>query len=114
MRSSRPAPSRIAFQPSEEPTVHFKHLYDLCRKAVMAWVDDYAPSMGAAISYYTIFSLAPLLVIVIAVAGAIFGRDAVQEQIVGQIGGLVGDDLKRLRSAYRAARDGLPEAARVP
>ena len=35
--------------------MHFKHLYDLCRKAVMAWVDDYAPSMGAAISYYTIF-----------------------------------------------------------
>ena len=44
----------------------------------MAWVDDLAPSMGAAISYYTMFSLAPLLVIVIAVAGAIFGRDAVQ------------------------------------
>src|SRR5262245_14248362 len=42
-----------------------KHLFTLCRKAVMAWIDDFAPSMGAAISYYTIFSLAPLLVIVI-------------------------------------------------
>jgi membrane protein len=46
-------------------------------KAVQAWSDDYAPSMGAAISYYTVFSLAPLLVIVIAVAGAVFGREAV-------------------------------------
>jgi membrane protein len=86
--------------------VHFKHLYDLCRKAVMAWVDDYAPSMGAAISYYTIFSLAPLLVIVIAVAGAIFGRDAVQEQILGQIGGLVGrDGATAVQAMLKAASD---------
>jgi membrane protein len=47
--------------------------------------------MGAAISYYTVFSLAPLLVIVIAVAGAVFGREAVQGQIVAQLGGLVGE-----------------------
>jgi membrane protein len=86
--------------------VHFKHLYDLCRKAVMAWVDDFAPSMGAAISYYTIFSLAPLLVIVIAVAGAIFGRDAVQEQILGQIGGLVGrDGATAVQAMLKAASD---------
>ena len=38
-----------------------KRLFDLCRKAAIAWVDDFAPSMGAAISYYTMFSLAPLL-----------------------------------------------------
>ncbi|RZL95843.1 MAG: YihY/virulence factor BrkB family protein [Variovorax sp.] len=83
-----------------------KHLFELCRKAVMAWVDDFAPSMGAAISYYTIFSLAPLLVIVIAVAGAIFGRDAVQSQIVGQIGGLVGDEgASAVEAMLRAASD---------
>ena len=69
-----------------------KHLFDLCRKAVGAWIDDYAPSMGAAISYYTIFSLAPLLVIVIAVAGAIFGRAAAQQQIVAQVSSLVGSN----------------------
>ena len=56
----------------------------------MAWIDDFAPSMGAAISYYTVFSLAPLLVIVIAVAGAVFGREAVQGEIVGQLQGLIG------------------------
>jgi membrane protein len=86
--------------------MHIKHLYELCRRAVMAWVDDYAPSMGAAISYYTIFSLAPLLVIVIAVAGAIFGRDAVQEQILGQIGGLVGrDGATAVQAMLKAASD---------
>jgi len=69
-----------------------KQLYELCRDAVSAWVDDFAPSMGAAISYYTMFSLAPLLVIVIAVAGALFGREAVQGEIVQQLGGLIGHD----------------------
>jgi membrane protein len=69
-----------------------KHLFDLCRKAVTAWIDDFAPSMGAAISYYTMFSLAPLLVIVIAIAGALFGREAVQGEIVAQLTGLIGRD----------------------
>lgn len=69
-----------------------KHLFKMCKKAVTAWVDDFAPSMGAAISYYTVFSLAPLLVIVIAVAGAVFGRDAVQGQIVAQLSGLIGNE----------------------
>jgi membrane protein len=49
-------------------------------------------SMGAAISYYSMFSLAPLLVLVIAVAGAVFGREAVQGLIVAQLGGLVGTE----------------------
>jgi membrane protein len=47
--------------------------------------------MGAALSYYTVFSLAPLLVIVIAVAGLVFGTDAAQGEITGQLRGLLGD-----------------------
>lgn len=83
-----------------------KHLFDLCRKAVGAWIDDYAPSMGAAISYYTIFSLAPLLVIVIAVAGAIFGRETAQHEIVAQISGLVGSNGgKAVEAMLQAASD---------
>ncbi len=69
-----------------------KHIFDLGRKAVAAYMADYAMSMGAAIAYYTIFSLAPLLVIVIAVAGALFGREAVEGQIVTQLGGLIGQE----------------------
>lgn len=67
-------------------------LLDICKKTVAAWVDDYAPSMGAAISYYTAFSIAPLLVIVIAIAGYVFGEDAVRGALQGQIAGLVGSD----------------------
>jgi membrane protein len=68
-----------------------KRLFKLVVKAGKAWSDDYAPSMGAAISYYTVFSLAPLLVIVIAIAGAVFGREAVQGLIVAELGGLIGE-----------------------
>lgn len=69
-----------------------KHFLHLVLQAVKSWSADYAPSMGAAISYYTVFSLAPLLVIVIALAGAIFGHDAVQGVIVAQLSGLIGTD----------------------
>jgi len=68
-----------------------KNFFHLIVKAAKAWSDDYAPSMGAAISYYTVFSLAPLLVIVIALAGAIFGREAVSGMIVTELGGLIGE-----------------------
>ena len=65
--------------------MNIKQMLSLNKKAVMAWIDDFAPSMGAAISYYTVFSLAPVLVIVMSVAGAIFGREAVTGQITEQL-----------------------------
>lgn len=66
--------------------------FRISKDAVMAWVDDFAPSMGAAISYYTMFSLAPLLVLVIAIAGLAFGAEAVRGQISNQLSGLMGAD----------------------
>jgi membrane protein len=66
--------------------------WQLTKAAVDAWIDDFAPSMGAAIAYYTIFSIAPMLVIAIAVAGFIFGQDAAQGEIVSQLRSLIGTD----------------------
>ncbi|MDQ2736740.1 MAG: YihY/virulence factor BrkB family protein, partial [Pseudomonadota bacterium] len=63
----------------------------LVKRAVSAWSDDYAPSMGAALAYYTVFSLAPLLLIVISLAGLFFGADAARGEIFGQLRGLMGD-----------------------
>jgi membrane protein len=60
--------------------------------AIGSWLDDYAPSMGAALSYYTLFSLAPLLLIVVSVAGLVFGEDAVRGELFAQLQGLMGDD----------------------
>lgn len=56
------------------------------------WTDDKAPKLGAAVSFYTIFSLSPILLITIAVVGFIFGKEAARGEIVEQIGGLVGNE----------------------
>jgi YihY family inner membrane protein len=75
--------------------------------AANAWMDDYAPSMGAALSYYTLFSLAPLLVLVIAIAGLVFGQDAAQGAIIAQLQGIMGKE-------GATAIQGLLKAAREP
>ena len=80
------APPRMNTSPS------IKQWWQLVKSAADAWIDDYAPSMGAALAYYTVFSLAPLLLIVIAIAGLVFGADAARGEIFGQLRGLMGDD----------------------
>lgn len=67
-------------------------MWQLARQSVTAWSNDYASSMGAALAYYTLFSLAPLLLLVISVAGIVFGEDAARGQVVAQLGGLVGQE----------------------
>jgi membrane protein len=69
-----------------------KYYWGLLMEIINKWSDDKAPKLGAALSYYTVFSLAPLLVIAIGVAGIFFGSDAVQGRIVGEIQSLVGKD----------------------
>ena len=66
--------------------------YSLIKETLRSWNENYTSSMGAALAYYTLFSIAPLLLIVISVAGAIFGQQAAQGEIVGQLRGLMGDD----------------------
>ena len=62
----------------------------LLRSTLQAWQKDDASRLAAALAYYTIFSLAPVLVIVVAIAGAVFGQDAVQGELVGQLRSLIG------------------------
>ena len=63
----------------------------LVRDAFKGWSEDYAPSMGAALSYYSVFSLAPLLLIVISIAGLAFGDEVARGEVFAQIRGLMGD-----------------------
>jgi membrane protein len=56
----------------------------------VAWVDHRATSKGAALAFYTLFSMAPILVLAIAAAGYFFGTEAAQEEIISQLRGLVG------------------------
>ncbi|MES2561919.1 MAG: YihY/virulence factor BrkB family protein [Pseudomonadota bacterium] len=68
-----------------------KKVWLLLKQSGSAWIDDFAPSMGAALSYYTLFSIAPLLIIVISIAGLLFGADAVRGVIFAQLQSLMGD-----------------------
>jgi membrane protein len=58
--------------------------------AMTAWWNDQAPSKGAALAYYSVFSIAPLLYLIIAIAGLFFGADAVRGVVFGQIASLMG------------------------
>lgn len=62
------------------------------RRAIAGWWNDNVPHLGAALSYYTLFSLAPILIVAIAIAGLAFGAEAVRGEVVGQIDGLVGHE----------------------
>ncbi|MCD6681503.1 MAG: YihY/virulence factor BrkB family protein [Burkholderiaceae bacterium] len=66
--------------------------YRLLVDTVSSWIEDYAPSMGAALSYYTLFSLAPLLLIVLSIAGLVFGGEAARGELFGQLQGMLGSD----------------------
>lgn len=118
---SLPVMDPIAPQPVREPEKQsaptpyaavpqrnwFSQQWGMIQAAAKAWLDDYAPSMGAALSYYTLFSLAPLLIIVIAVAGMAFGEQAAQGEIVVQLRGIMGVD-------GALAVEGILKAAREP
>jgi len=64
--------------------------WGLIKQIAKSWSEDYVPSMGAALAYYTMFSLAPLLLIVVSVSGLIFGEDAARGEIQAQLQGLMG------------------------
>jgi membrane protein len=65
-------------------------LWAMTRETVTGWFDDFAPSMGAGIAYYTAFSIAPLLVIVISIAGFFFGQEAASGYVHAQLADLIG------------------------
>ncbi|MEO8280186.1 MAG: YihY/virulence factor BrkB family protein [Ideonella sp.] len=88
------SPEKEAGLPIDGPELRrlpsYRQLLAIARAAINAWIDDRAPSMGAALAYYTLFSITPLLLIVISVAGIWFGPDAARGEIFGQIQSLVG------------------------
>src|SRR5262245_1251491 len=69
-----------------------KSLWQSLKDVFTQWMGDEPFLLASSLSYYTLFSLAPLLVIAIAVAGYVFGREAAQNQIVETIGGMIGPE----------------------
>jgi membrane protein len=72
--------------------MHAAGLWTVLKRAFSGWWNDNVPHLGAALSYYTLFSMAPILVVAMAIAGLVFGAEAVRGEIVGQIDGLVGHE----------------------
>ena len=68
----------------------FSAAWKMLKDTVLAFIDDEALSRGAAIAFYTVTSIAPVLLIVVAIAGLAFGRDAAQNAITEQLSGLMG------------------------
>src|SRR3569623_17799 len=86
--------------------MNMKQAWRLTKQSIDSWAEDYAPSMGAALSYYTLFSIAPLLIIVIAVAGLFFGADAVRGVIFAQLQALMGTEgAEAIREMLSTASD---------
>lgn len=69
-----------------------KTFWGLVKAAVAEWSEDKVPRLGAALAFYSVLSLAPLLLIAIAIAGLVFGAEAARGQLVGQIRELVGPE----------------------
>jgi len=74
----------------QKPKLDARGFWELAKATWAEFNEDKVPRLGAALAYYTIFSLAPLLIIVIAVAGLVFGQGQAQEALLGQLHGLIG------------------------
>lgn len=83
-----------------------KEMLDVLKQTASAWSDDKAPRLGASLAFYTLLSMAPLLVVVVAVAAFVYGKEAAQGQLIWQIRDLVGQQgaaaiQELIQSAYK-------------
>ncbi|MBV9497382.1 MAG: YihY/virulence factor BrkB family protein [Acidobacteria bacterium] len=83
-----------------------KKYFGLFKQTFQEFLSDKVPRLGAALAYYTIFSIAPLLLIAIAIAGLVFGREAAQNGITHQLGSVLGT------TAAKAVNDMVANAAK--
>jgi membrane protein len=87
-------------------SLHFKELVELLKETFNEWIDVKAPRLGASLAFYTLLSLAPLLIVTVAIAALVYGQEAARGQLVWQIQGLVGPDGARaiqglIQGAYK-------------
>src|SRR4030095_9220695 len=81
-------------------------VWSLRGETFFEWYEDRAPRLGAALAYYTVFALAPGLILIIALAGLLLGKEAAQGQIIGQVEDLAGAaGAQAVRAAIESARN---------
>src|SRR5665213_3033176 len=72
--------------------ITFKGLWGILKNSFTGFSDDKVMKLSAALAYYTVFSLGPLLIVIVFVCSLFFGREAIEGTIYGQIKGFVGSD----------------------
>ena len=94
--------------------IRARDLADLARRSVAGWIADSAPSMGAALAFYALLSLAPLLLVALGLAGFFLGAAAAHDGFVAQVGALLGDPaamgIESLLDAAGTREEGLTPA----
>src|SRR3984957_19044005 len=96
----------------------FREVRSIAYQAISAWLDHDAASMGAALAFYTLFSIAPILVIALAVAGYVFGPQVAETHVLAQMRELLGDAGAKavqglLASAHQSGQKGFAAAIGV-
>src|SRR6202049_3607664 len=86
----------------------FGNAWALVSGTVNAFIDDEALTRGAAIAFYTVTSIGPVLLIVVAIAGLAFGQDAARGAIVSQLSGLMGQESAELLQNVIRSASGKP------
>jgi membrane protein len=84
----------------------FKILPQVFKQASSGWINDNAPRLGASVAFYTLLSLAPVIIIAVAVAGVVYGQEAAQGRLASEIEGIAGPEVARkiqeiIRGAYQ-------------
>lgn len=100
------APGRFVARLADAPIHWARRLKIVLIGSVSSWIDHRGASKGAALAFYTLFSMTPILVLAIALAGYVFGAEAAQGEIVAQVQGLVGPNgAQAIQALLAAARD---------
>jgi membrane protein len=86
----------------------FPEAWRVLKETVLAFIEDEALTRGAAIAFYTVTSIAPILLIVIAIAGLAFGHDAAQNAITAQLGDLMGQETAQILQTAVASASSEP------
>ena len=98
----------------EKPTTGWARLLLTLKRAVRKWSEDKASRLGAALAYYALFSVAPLLIVAVGIAGLVFGEEAARGEIVAQIEDRVGSSVAGfLQEMMAGTRGGAGVAATV-
>src|SRR3954468_12926249 len=94
--------------------LHSRDVMDLARRSVRGWIGDSAASMGAALAFYSLLSMAPLLLVALGLAGFLFGREAAHDGLIAQVASMLGDQaamgVETLLDAAGTREEGLTPA----